>query len=154
MASRRMAQAQALLPGSRSCLPPFHSMTVCFWHIKVEEVLERLRAASAPRARLRDLRRLAAHGPGSAPIPLAAQVAARAAARAPTPDLAHNTASLRRAPPRLPQVSLPGCWTGMQAGSEHGNRCITAWSGQSPCTGGCRRVFVCRWIRPDLHVWI
>jgi len=76
--------------------------------MQVEDVLERLRSAARPRTRLRELRRLATHGPGSAPVPLLAQIAARVADRAPTPDLLHNTASLRcSSPKQTPDSTLP-----------------------------------------------
>ncbi|KAK9845380.1 hypothetical protein WJX81_005043 [Elliptochloris bilobata] len=81
-------------PGGGEALYEAHALRLAVQD-KAEEVLERLRAASSPRGRLRELRRLATHGPGSAPVPLAVQVTARAAAGAPTPDLTHNTASLR-----------------------------------------------------------
>jgi len=73
--------------------------------LQAAEALERLRGGGRHRARLGALRRLAPHGPGSAPVPLLAQLAARVAERAPAPDLVHNTASLRCAPGRT--HSLP-----------------------------------------------
>jgi hypothetical protein len=71
------------------------------------EALERLRGGGRHRARLGALRRLAPHGPGSAPVPLLAQLAARVAERAPAPDLVHNTASLRCAPGRTRSSPSP-----------------------------------------------
>jgi len=71
------------------------------------EALGRLRGDGRHRARLGALRRLAPHGPGSAPVPMLAQLAARVAERAPAPDLVHNTASLRCAPGRIHSSPLP-----------------------------------------------